>query len=830
MSSINRYLQENLLALLVFDKERCRIIRGTVEPHLFGGFYKDVVARVYDYIDEYKEPPAEHIADLLEDKLESGNKREVSTYRDILDGLYELKETINAEYVINQLSKFVKRQSLRAVAVDLAKHLQKDTDASLEQAEELIRQANSEGLKVFDPGLRLSDTDKALAFFDETSHAFPTGIEAFDKRGFGPTRKEMYLYIADAKTGKCVAAGEKVLMSDGRWVNIEDFPPEGGLVPSINDATHVFEDKRAFLTSNGKKECFKVTTKSGRSVRLTANHPLLTKEGWFTVGELEAGTKIALPRWTPSFGRLQPQGNVVAFMAHVLAGGGGYDRRRLNVSHLSPAVRRTVCLAAENAGVTLKPCHRGTDAYSFEDRADWAFEQLLGQSKAGTIPSWVMELDPSGLSFFLYHYLTHKGALIFNGPRKPVFTLTFSSEEAANSFVQLLLRFGVVAKQGSHIHTNSKKTEYWYHRVAVSGKKNMEHLYNRIGMFGEKLELLKRAVEHEPLSTREGPEITHDASGMLYFDEIKTIAPLGELPTFDLSVEDNHNFVCNNVLVHNTWHMIHLAKVVIMNQLKVLHVTLEMSETKISQRYVQTLFAMAKRNEKILIRKFDKKADGFEVIEKEILPKFSMDDPDAKKKIRKEMERWKKRMLDNIIVKQFPTGMLSVGELEAYLDNLEVTEKFVPDMIIVDYPDLMKMAGNERRHSLGDTYKRLRGIAVARNCAMVVPTQSNRDGSGAKKVGRTNVSEAYTKIADADVVVTYSQTETEKALSLARLSVVAGRNDDDNFTVVLSQSYAIGQYAVDNVLMEKDYWRYVDTEEEMGAGQNPDDDDDDYDE
>jgi hypothetical protein len=107
--------------------------------------------------------------------------------------------------------------------------------------------------------------------------------------------------------------------------------------------------------------------------------------------------------------------------------------------------------------------------------------------------------------------------------------------------------------------------------------------------------------------------------------------------------------------------------------------------------------------------------------------------------------------------------------------------------------------------------------------ALAVPTQSNRAGSGVKFVGRKNVAEAYSKIADADVVLTYSQTDLEKKLHLARLSVVAGRNDEDNITVVLSQNYAMGQYVVDSILMNSDYWSLV------GAGTESSDYDDDDD-
>src|SRR5690606_2236990 len=153
---------------------------------------------------------------------------------------------------------------------------------------------------------------------------------------------------------------------------------------------------------------------------------------------------------------------------------------------------------------------------------------------------------------------------------------------------------------------------------------------------------------------------------------------------------------------------------------------------------------------------------------------------------------------------------------EAYLDNLEITEGFVPDLLVVDYPDLMKLpqtGGGQYRHGLAEVYKNLRGVAVARNIALACPTQSNRAGAGANTAGRTNVSEAYSKIADADAVVTYSQTEMEKKLNLARLKVVAGRNDEDNLTVVLSQNYGMGQYLVDSVLMDHDYFDLIGAED-----------------
>src|SRR6476660_5809784 len=121
-------LQENLLTLLSFDSQRAPIIRNTIEVNLYGGPYKTVAVRVYDYLDKYKKPPNSHLPDILDDKLNSSNKREAELYDDIVTSLNDAQKVINAEYTMSQLETFMRRQSLRSIAVDLAKALQRDTE------------------------------------------------------------------------------------------------------------------------------------------------------------------------------------------------------------------------------------------------------------------------------------------------------------------------------------------------------------------------------------------------------------------------------------------------------------------------------------------------------------------------------------------------------------------------------------------------------------------------------------------------------------------------------------------------------------------------------
>jgi hypothetical protein len=192
-----------------------------------------------------------------------------------------------------------------------------------------------------------------------------------------------------------------------------------------------------------------------------------------------------------------------------------------------------------------------------------------------------------------------------------------------------------------------------------------------------------------------------------------------------------------------------------------------------------------------------------------------MDDPHIRKKLERRIDRWSTRLLDNIIIKEFPSGHLTVLQLRVYLDNLETSEKFVPDLLIVDYPDLLKLDKDNYRLDLDEAFKELRGLAVSRNIALAAVSQSHRSAAKAKQVGVENVAEAYSKIAHSDVVLTYTQTPAENKLGLARLHVAAGRNDKDKFTVVISQAYNTGQFIVDSSLMKGTYWQNLPVGEEQ---------------
>ena len=265
-----------------------------------------------------------------------------------------------------------------------------------------------------------------------------------------------------------------------------------------------------------------------------------------------------------------------------------------------------------------------------------------------------------------------------------------------------------------------------------------------------------------------------------------------------------------------SWAMVHLGRQALIHRWKVCHVSLEMSEEQVAQRYFQSLFAIAKRPDasRQTIMEYDELGRLAGLRLELNKPKLHWQLPNITKLVSKKVDEWGAK-LGRIVIKKFPTGKLTVPQLEAYLDYLENVNRFVPDLLIVDYPDLMKLSASELRQDLTRTYVDLRGLADVRNIAVAVPTQANRAGTDAKLLTSVHVADAIDKIATADIVITYNQTKQEKELGLARLFVDAARTDEDKFSVIVSQNYASGQFVLSSASMQSRYFDQLD--ETLGA-------------
>jgi len=276
-----------------------------------------------------------------------------------------------------------------------------------------------------------------------------------------------------------------------------------------------------------------------------------------------------------------------------------------------------------------------------------------------------------------------------------------------------------------------------------------------------------------------------------------------------------------------TWWLCHLGKLAFLHKLKVCHITLEISEEKVLQRYYQSLFTIAKRAGSYPEVDFtlDELGRLIGLKLENLRPRLTFEDPKIHKKLSELTSSWGIR-LGRVIVKEFPSGSLTIRNLEGYLDSLEAANNFIPDLLILDYADLMSVSSQNYRESLGRLYVDLRGLAGKRNIAIATASQAHRSAIGQKRLHEGNVAEDWSKVQTADTIITYSQTEAERILGLARLFVAGARDDADKIEVLISQNYPVGQFMRNSTLLVSRYWKELEeftTDEEEEEEEEEDD-------
>ena len=265
-----------------------------------------------------------------------------------------------------------------------------------------------------------------------------------------------------------------------------------------------------------------------------------------------------------------------------------------------------------------------------------------------------------------------------------------------------------------------------------------------------------------------------------------------------------------------SWFLVAMGVQAMLRRLRVLHITLEMSESLVAKRYMQSMFSFMSKPDPggVQYQKISNDPqEGLALMTVDLDDRPNFKQEDARQVLSSKIAK----MRVPIRVKGFPTGSLTIGQLRTFMLMLERTENFVPDIVLLDYIDLVKINAARIREDTGAAAKDFRGLMIEFNCAGVTATQGNRSSSRSRMVDEFHVAEDFSKIATSDTVVTFSRTDAEKDLGLARLTVTNARSEQDRFSVLISQAYPIGQFAMDSILLPREYFDHLNMMEGGGG-------------
>lgn len=211
-----------------------------------------------------------------------------------------------------------------------------------------------------------------------------------------------------------------------------------------------------------------------------------------------------------------------------------------------------------------------------------------------------------------------------------------------------------------------------------------------------------------------------------------------------------------------THTLVHLGRSAVLDSnVPVLHVTLEMSEDAILDRYDAAFTG-------IPVQRLEKKTRTVERLVKKLGKKHG----------------------EMLVVKEFPTGTLTVPALKAYIRQLERVA-FYPGLILIDYADLMlpTRLGRDRDSSyeeMGQIYVELRGLSYTVGSGGVpiwTASQTNKSALNKEFFDWNDIAESSKKVHVADVVLLLQQTLQEKKRRRARIGVGKNRFGPDKFDV-----------------------------------------------
>jgi replicative DNA helicase len=359
--------------------------------------------------------------------------------------------------------------------------------------------------------------------------------------------------LSDLRESGCLAGETRVYLPDeGLYRPIRELEGRSGFrVLAVDTESWKLEPRvvtHAFAT--GRKPVYRLRTRLGREIRATANHKLLAFDGWRRLDDLAPGIRIAVPRelagperetladeelarlgrrlrsWAPRVPeRVFRQGpwGIATFLRHAWAADGC-----VSAGGVSPIVRYDATSRDLALGLRSLLLRLGINAVLREVSISWDGHtvhrlQVMGDDdiEAFLAAIGVIGIRNHGEGELLSARRARQRARETNGDVIP--------REAWNTVVRPAMRTAGITERAM--------------QAAIGAHYCGTRLY-KTNLGRERALRVATAVA--------SPELERLATSHVYWDEIVAIEPDGEAEVYDLTVDGLHNFVAEDITVHNS--------------------------------------------------------------------------------------------------------------------------------------------------------------------------------------------------------------------------------------------------------------------------------------
>ena len=147
----------------------------------------------------------------------------------------------------------------------------------------------------------------------------------------------------------------------------------------------------------------------------------------------------------------------------------------------------------------------------------------------------------------------------------------------------------------------------------------------------------------------------------------------------------------------------------------------------------------------------------------------------------------------DVRIKTYPAKQATVATLSAHCSLLRKLDGWIPDLIVVDYADILKpdRQYDVRRDELAVVYEDLRALATTLNVPIWTACQMNREGSIKVTPALEHVSDSWDKAKTADYIFALAQSETELRNNEMRILALKSRHNTSPDPIVVNIDFSM---------------------------------------